>query len=79
MHSVIYLKNDNFVQSSILDQQVEHNYHTRTTDLHLPAVKLNKFKQSIIYESTFYWNELKDVVQWDKGIHTFIKKIKFYL
>ena len=54
MYSVIFHNKDNFIQFSILDQQVDHNYHT--TDLRLPAVKLNKFKQSITYKSTFYRN-----------------------
>ena len=76
MYNVIFLNKYDFIQSSILSQQVEHNHQTRTTDLRLPTVKKDKFKQSIIYKSTFYWNKFKYLIPWVRGIHTFVKETK---
>ena len=54
IYSAIFLNKYNFIQSFILDQQVSHNYQTRTTDLRLPTINKIKCKQSLIYKSTFF-------------------------
>ena len=76
IYSVMFLNKHSFIYNFILEQQVQHNYSTRNTNLRLPAVKKIKFKQSLIYKAIFYWNGFKDIIPYDNGIYTFLRKAK---
>ena len=76
IYSTIFLNKHKFILDFITAQQINHNYHTRNTDLRLPTVRLFKFKQSLVYKSILYWNEIKNFVPLDKGINKFMKTVK---
>ena len=76
IYSAIFLNKHKFILNSITAHQINHTYQTRNADLRLPTVNLFKFRQSLIYKSILYWNEIKNSIPFDRGVNKFLKEAK---
>ena len=59
----IFNNNNNtfdYLKEYILNCQCEHGYNTRFSLLRLPALALERSKQSMAYQGTMIWNILPD-------------------
>ena len=43
--------------------QTDHNYNLRNSNLTLPAVNIYKFKQSVLYQVIYIWNNLSNDIK----------------
>ena len=76
MFKIFHTTNDcyDYLLYYMMSYQPTHNYNTRDRPLRLPAVSLERFKQSFIYQGTKLWNDLPNDVKQCRSLFTLKKR-----
>ena len=62
----------------VIDQSVSHRYHTRTSNMRLPTIKLTSSSRSINFTGPSEWNKIPPSIR-DMPRSTFGKHLKAYI
>ena len=81
IHKVFINKNGQYNDFSahIYNIQVSHSYNTRTTDVRLPSIRIDREKQSVIYQGLKLWNIASDLLKSLNCTKTLKRVYKAYL
>ena len=56
--------------------QTNHKHNLRNNNLTLPAVNINKFKQSVLYQVIYTWNNLSNGIKNVLSLSKFKRNLK---